>query len=47
MLCLLDFGDVEMPATYDVLPFSRPPLSESVNFIELHSDSYLDLFILP
>ncbi|KUM64174.1 hypothetical protein ACN42_g2922 [Penicillium freii] len=23
--------DVEMPTTYDVLPFSRPPLSESVN----------------
>lgn len=49
MLCFLDFGDVEMPTTYDVLPFSRPPLSESVNsFIELHDDSNLNsLLVLP
>lgn len=28
---LLGLWDVEMPTTYDVLPFSRPPLSESMN----------------
>lgn len=36
-----------MPTTYDVLPFSRPPVSESVNsFIELHEDSNLNLLLV-
>lgn len=47
MLCFLDFGDVEMSTTYDVLPFSRPPLSEPVNlFIELHEGYDLNLLLV-